>query len=101
MVKLSALRMKIDEAFRDVKSTRFGLNLELHRARRWRGREVKLEDWYHGSYRPCARRRLPPPTQPYRLQNSVERPMLRISPAMLAEQSLQCQPSHPSTGLCR
>lgn len=31
VVKLYALRMKIDEAFRDVKSTRFGLSLELHR----------------------------------------------------------------------
>jgi hypothetical protein len=31
VVKLYALRMKIEEAFRDVKSTRFGLSLELHR----------------------------------------------------------------------
>lgn len=30
VVKLYALRMKIEEAFRDVKSTRFGLSLELH-----------------------------------------------------------------------
>lgn len=31
VVKLYALRMKIEESFRDVKSTRFGLSLELHR----------------------------------------------------------------------
>ena len=31
VVKLYALRTKIEEAFRDVKSTRFGLSLELHR----------------------------------------------------------------------
>lgn len=31
VVKLYALRMKIEEAFRAVKSTRFGLSLELHR----------------------------------------------------------------------
>ncbi len=30
-VELYALRMQIDEAFRDPKSTRFGLSLELHR----------------------------------------------------------------------
>lgn len=30
-VKLYALRMQIEEAFRDLKSTRFGLSLELHR----------------------------------------------------------------------
>jgi hypothetical protein len=29
VVKLYALRMKIEEAFRDVKSTRFGLSLEV------------------------------------------------------------------------
>ena len=31
VVKLYALRMQIEEAFRDLKSTRFGLSLELHR----------------------------------------------------------------------
>jgi hypothetical protein len=31
VVKLYAFRMKIEEAFRDLKSTRFGLSLELHR----------------------------------------------------------------------
>lgn len=31
VVKLYALRMKIEESFRDVKSSRFGLSLELHR----------------------------------------------------------------------
>jgi hypothetical protein len=31
VVKLYALRMQIEEAFRDVKSIRFGLSLELHR----------------------------------------------------------------------
>jgi hypothetical protein len=31
VVKVYALRMQIEEAFRDVKSTRFGLSLELHR----------------------------------------------------------------------
>ena len=31
-VKLYALRMQIEEAFRDLKSTRFGLSLELHRS---------------------------------------------------------------------
>ena len=30
VVKLYALRMTIEEAFRDLKSTRFGLSLELH-----------------------------------------------------------------------
>ncbi|HZC02687.1 MAG TPA: IS4 family transposase, partial [Gammaproteobacteria bacterium] len=30
VVKLYALRMRIEEAFRDLKSTRFGLSLELH-----------------------------------------------------------------------
>jgi hypothetical protein len=30
IVKLYALRMRIEEAFRDLKSTRFGLSLELH-----------------------------------------------------------------------
>jgi hypothetical protein len=29
-VKLYALRMQIEEAFRDLKSTRFGLSLQLH-----------------------------------------------------------------------
>ena len=32
VVKVYALRMQIEEAFRDVKSTRFGLSLELHRS---------------------------------------------------------------------
>jgi Transposase DDE domain len=31
VVKLYALRMQIEKAFRDLKSTRFGLSLELHR----------------------------------------------------------------------
>ncbi|MGH8588758.1 MAG: hypothetical protein ACREXX_05285 [Gammaproteobacteria bacterium] len=31
VVKPYAFRMKIEEAFRDVKSTRFGVSLELHR----------------------------------------------------------------------
>jgi len=31
VVKVYTLRMQIEEAFRDVKSTRFGLSLELHR----------------------------------------------------------------------
>jgi hypothetical protein len=31
VVKLYALRMQIEEAFRDLKSTRFGLSLESHR----------------------------------------------------------------------
>ena len=31
MVKFYRLRMQIEEAFRDLKSTRFGLSLELHR----------------------------------------------------------------------
>ncbi len=31
VVKLYALRIQIEEAFRDLKSTRFGLSLELHR----------------------------------------------------------------------
>ena len=31
VVKCYALRMQIEEAFRDLKSTRFGLSLELHR----------------------------------------------------------------------
>ncbi len=31
VVKLYALRMRIEEAFRDLKSTRFGLSLEFHR----------------------------------------------------------------------
>ena len=31
VVKLYRLRMQIEEAFRDLKSTRFGLSLELHR----------------------------------------------------------------------
>ena len=32
VVKLYAFRMQIEEAFRDLKSTRFGLSLELHRS---------------------------------------------------------------------
>ncbi|MGH8609224.1 MAG: IS4 family transposase [Gammaproteobacteria bacterium] len=32
VVKVYVLRMQIEEAFRDVKSTRFGLSLELHRS---------------------------------------------------------------------
>jgi len=32
VVKLSTLRMRIEEAFRDLKSTRFGLSLEVHRS---------------------------------------------------------------------
>jgi Transposase DDE domain len=32
VVKLYALRMRIEEAFRDLKSARFGLSLEFHRA---------------------------------------------------------------------
>ena len=32
VVKIYTLRMRIEEAFRDLKSTRFGLSLELHRS---------------------------------------------------------------------
>ena len=32
VVRVYALRMQIEEAFRDLKSTRFGLSLELHRS---------------------------------------------------------------------